>query len=338
MQATPDLSDDLLQWPYLSLLLASVGFAVAYFLYLFEIAPSLIGVFPRREITFLLGQLSVSLFAAYLVVVFVTRSDAVSTAPQPPAQPDRSAPAAPNVGSKEADVADDIAADTGSDGDIGSDIDADAADESERSDKDKAREAALTQFTQALDEHLGMLCAWYVAAHPEPPAEPPASYDALFGGEFAETVRRLDFATPYAAGSPDATWLAWSALRLTEFRRETMAIIEVHAGSIEPTVTERLHNLANSRLTKRVITADEADLPGHLPADTALLLFAAADRDDPLQAHLDILHDVVATHKSDSASSLTPIHERDCWGKDESQAGVAWAAPDSDAEQYYKLF
>lgn len=337
MQATPDLSDDLLQWPYLSLLLSSLAFGVVYLLYLFEIAPTLIGIFPRREITFLLGQLSVSLFAAYLVVVFVTRSDVISTSPQPPAQPDRPATAARSVGNGGTDVADDTGSDI--DGDIGSDIDDDAADENHRSDEDRAREAALTQFTQALDEHLAMLCAWYIAAHPEPPAEPPASYEAFFEGEFAEIVRRLDFSTPHdAPGSPDATWLAWSALRLTEFRRETMAIIEVHAGSIEPTVTERLHNLANSRLTKRVITADEADLPGHLPADTALLLFTDADSDDPLEAHLDILREVLATHETDAASSLTPIGDRDCWAGESPDPGVAWAAPDSDAEQYYKLF
>ena len=82
MQATPELSDDLLQWPYLSLLVSSVAVGVVYLLYLFELAPTLIGVVPRSQLIFLLGQLSVTLFGAYLVVVFVDRAAAATPGTQ----------------------------------------------------------------------------------------------------------------------------------------------------------------------------------------------------------------------------------------------------------------
>jgi len=336
MQATPDLSDDLLQWPYLSLLLSSVAVSLVYLLYLFELAPTLIGVVPRSQLIFLLGQLSVTLFGAYLVVVFVDRSTAPTPdALQSTARSDSLDGAVRHAGSAEqrsdgdsdADDTDGEAANVGDDG-----TDGDSGDET------STHETTMTQFTQAFDEHLGMLCAWYVAANPDLAGGPPASYDALFDGDFAETVRRLDFAAPHEGGPHDGTWVAWSAVRLTEFRRETMAIIDVHSESIDPTVGASLHNLANSRLTKRVLTADEAALPDHLPADTALVLFTEADSDDPLQAHLEVLRELLATHDAHSAASLTPLAERDCWSGDSPEAGIAQANAGSDAEQYYKLF
>jgi len=322
MQATPQLSDDLLQWPYLSLLASSVAVGVVYLLYLFELAPALIGVVPRSQLTVLLGQLSVTLFGAYLVVIFIDRSMATPDPGQSTARSDTSGGAGQHVDS------------TGQ----RRDVDNDGSTGDNSGDESSTRETAMTQFTQALDEHLGMLCAWYVAASPDSTDEPPASYDALFDGDFAETIRRLDFAAPYEGGSYERTWIAWSAVRLSEFRRETMAIIDVHSDSVKPTVGASLHTLANSRLTKRVITAEEAALPGHLPTDTALVLFTETNGDDPLHAHLELLGEILAMHETHSATSLTPISERDCWSGDSPKAGLARAQADSDAERYYKLF
>ena len=326
MQATPDLGDELLRWPHLSLLLSSVAVGVAYLLYLFGLAPTLIGVVPRSQLTILLGQLSVTLFGAYLVVVFVA---------QPPATPPSSQRSTTNTdaGRGAAQHTDD--AEQRHEGSIVGDASSDTA--GVNAGKATTHRTAMTQFTQALDEHLGTLCTWYVAASPTTTTEPPASYDALFDGDCIETIRRLDFAAPHTGGPPNGTWVAWSATRLTEFRRETMAIIDMHAESIDPTVVAALHNLANSRLTKRVITAEEATLPEHLPADTTLLLFGAAD-DDPLQTHIEVLGEMVAIHETHSATSLTPIDERECWRGDAAKSGVARAEPDGDAEQYYKLF
>ena len=335
MQATAELSDDLLQWPYLSLLVSSVAVGVVYLLYLFELAPTLIGVVPRSQLTVLLGQLSVTLFGAYLVVVFVDRSTAATPdSQQSIAQSNNQGGAVRHAGDAE----------HGSDGDTDAN-DSKGIDEGGNSttgdgntDENSTRETAMTQFTQALDEHLGMLCAWYVAAHPESTVTPPTSYDALFDGDFADTVRRLDFAAPHTGGPQDGTWIAWSAVRLTEFRRETMAIIDVHSESIDPTVGGKLHTLANSRLTKRVLTAEEAALLDHLPADTALVLFTETDGTDPLHAHLELVREMLAIHDTHSATSITPIGERDCWSGDSPEVGVARANPDADAEQYYKLF
>ena len=330
MQATPQLSDDLLQWPYLSLLASSVAVGIVYLLYLFELAPTLIGVVPRSQLTVLLGQLSVTLFGAYLVVVFIDRSAAATPdALQSTARSDSPNGAVRHTGS----------AGRRSDGDNeATDVGGDSGTDDDSSDENSTHETAMTQFTQALDEHLGMLCAWYVAAHPDSTGEPPASYDALFDADFAETVRRLDFAAPHEGGPRNGTWIAWSAVRLSEFRRETMAIIDVHSDSIEPAVGASLHNLANSRLTKRVITAEEAALPDHLPADTALVLFTETNGDDPLHAHLELLREMLATHETHSATSVTPIGERDCWSGSSPEAGVARANAADEAEQYYKLF
>ncbi|RJX42006.1 hypothetical protein DM826_10115 [Halonotius aquaticus] len=339
MQATPELSDDLLQWPYLSLLVSSVAVGVVYLLYLFELAPTLIGVVPRSQLIFLSGQLSVTLFGAYLVVVFVDRSaTAAPDTGQSTARSDTSGGAVRHAADAQQHSDGDSDADnTDRDGEA-TDIGDDGGSGDNSDDENSTHETAMTQFTQALDEHLGMLCAWYVAAHPDSIGEPPASYDALFDGDFAETVRRLDFAAPHEGEPHDGTWIAWSAVRLTEFRRETMAIIDVHSDSIDPTVGASLHNLANSRLTKRVITADEAALPDHLPADTALVLFTEADSDDPLHAHLELLREMLATHETHSAMAVTPPAERDCWSGDNPEAGVARANAAGDAEQYYKLF
>lgn len=342
MDATPEGDLPLFRWPSLGLLLSSLAVGIAYLLYLFDLAPALVGVFPRRAVTFLLGQLSVSLFAAYLVVVFVTRSpatagQAIPADPRPAAPTGRRSMAQSGRSSTDEAADDDTGpGDRREAGDTAvSGADADGDDDSGGP---TPRQAAMTQFTQALDEHLGVLCAWYVAAHPEPAIEPPASYEALFAADFGEVVRRVDFATPHPAGPPDGTWLAWSAIRLREFRRETMAIIDVYSASVEPTVVAALHNLANSRLTKRVLTAEEAALPAHLPADTALVLFRAGDTNDPLQAHIDLVEELIATHETHSTATLTPIDERDCWQGERPEPGVARAPPDSDAEHYYKLF
>ena len=196
--------------------------------------------------------------------------------------------------------------------------------------------AAMNQFTQVLDEHLGMLCEWYVASHTDLPSNPPTSYQALFSGDFAETVRQLDFSTNYdAESSRSTTWLSWSAIQLNEFRNETMAISDEHSDSIDSAVTEQLRALVNSRLTKHVITADEADIP----TDSALLLFSEADGYDPLATHLDMLNDILVLHGTQISASVTPIHERDCWDADHGpQPGVANADPDTDNEQSYELF
>ena len=321
MPSSPDFDPRVFEWPYVLLPLSSGVFGLGYVLYLFESAPALVGLFPRSEVRFVLSQLSIALFAAYLVVVFVTRTVTESS---------------------------DTASDSGADSREShqpagnSSADGDSADApTTRSAADSAatpvepQTAAMNQFTQALDEHLAMLCAWYVAANDDPPEEPPASYRALFADDFAATVRRLDFSTAYdAGGSKPTTWLSWSAVRLGEFRRETMAIIDIHSAALDPSVVEQLHTLGNSRLTKRVITADEADLP----TEPALLLFPD-DTDDPPSAHLDTLRDVLAIHETQGSSAVTPIHEQDCWTADRyPREGVARAAADSDDEQYYKLF
>ena len=307
MDAIVDSEYDLLQWPASTLLAASVAFGLGYLLYGFGYAPPLLGVFARTEVTFLFGQFSVALFAAYLVVVFVTgpiHDGAVPTA----------------AGAAAAD--DSLSASQANDDTL---------------------ETAMTQLTQPLDDHLSMLCAWYVAAHPAPPAEPPASYTALFDDEFAEVVRRLDFSTDYEPGGvTDPTWLAWSVVGLAEFRRETMAVLDVHSESLTPDTAAQLHTLSNSRLTKRVLTADEADLLGHIPATAALLLFSndgdTADDTDPLAAHLDTLQEVLALHERHSSRPLTPIENRDCWATDQLPThGIARAAADNDDERYYKL-
>jgi hypothetical protein len=188
--------------------------------------------------------------------------------------------------------------------------------------------AAMSQFSQALNDHLAMLCSWYIAADSNQPANPPADYHTLFSDEFTETVQQLDFSTGYdARSSTSATWLSWSSIRLKEFRRETMEIIADHDDNMQPEVTEKLHALVNSRLIKNVITAEEADLP----TDTEMLLFAKGDSDDPLTAHLDTLRDILSRDEIQSSLSVTPIDEQDCWDTDRyPRPGAAQADSDSD--------
>ena len=326
MSAVSDTDHDVLQWPYVLLPLSSAVFAIGYVLYLSESAPALFGLFPRSEVRLVLSQLSIALFAAYIVVILVTRTIAAVPVSEYPASSRDAATDATRNAATDTDSGPDVASEPDGTQRAGDSTGVDAG----------TQVAAMNQFTQALDEHLAMLCAWYVAAHADLPADPPASYHALLSDEFAETVRQLDFSTGYdAGGSRPTTWLSWSAVRLGEFRRETMAILAVHSDALDPAVTEQLHTLVNSRLTKRVITADEADLP----TEPALLLFPDTDTDDPLAAHLDTLRDILALHETQGTSSVTPIHEQDCWTTDhDPQPGVARADPDTDDEQYYKLF
>jgi hypothetical protein len=317
MAAPSDFDHDAMRWPYTLLPLSSAVFAIGYVLYLSEAAPALFGLFPRSEVRLVLSQLSIALFAAYVVVVLLTRT--ITTAPV----------------AEGSDTGSNSGADPQRDPDIASERDRTRGGDGTTA-ATGAQAAAMNQFTQALDEHLAMLCAWYVAAHGDSSPDPPASYHALLSDGFAETVRELDFSTGYdAGGSRPTTWLSWSAVRLGEFRRETMAILAVHSDRLDPAVAEQLHTLGNSRLTKRVITADEADLP----TEPALLLFPDTDGDDPLAEHLDTLRDTLALHETQGSSSVTPIHEQDLWAADsDPQPGVARADPDTDDEQYYKLF
>jgi len=198
---------------------------------------------------------------------------------------------------------------------------------------------ALTQISQPVNDHLALLSAWYVAAA-EPPIEQPESYQAAFDEQYTQTVSNLDFLKPYDVGAVDTdTWLARSATELTEFRRELLLLVDLYSESLDSDVVEQLYNLANSRLTKQLITVHESGMYTNTTQDETFALFSDDSNARALQAHLEVLQETLETLDEHEITD-EQIELDDCWQQDSlPNAGSARVAPDSNAtQQYSKVF
>jgi len=198
---------------------------------------------------------------------------------------------------------------------------------------------ALTQISRPLNEHLAMLSAWYVAAA-EPPVKQPSDFQTLFDEEYEETVEKLDFLAPYEIGAVDTqSWLAWSATELTDLRRELLLLVDLYSESLDPAVSEQLYSLANSRLTKQLITIHESGMYTNTTQDETFALLREQSNSQALGAHLEVLQEILEILDEQEVLDEN-IDLADCWQQDSSpNAGSARITPGSDkTEQYSKVF
>ncbi|WP_276252790.1 hypothetical protein [Halomontanus rarus] len=192
--------------------------------------------------------------------------------------------------------------------------------ESEEQDQHRRETIALQQLTAPINRNLTLLGNWYVASKREKPNEPPKSYNELFGPDYFESVKCLDFSKEYKTGNEKTiTWLSWSAKEMIDLRENIDETVKKYGDSMDTELVENLQSLSGSSLGSMIIQIEQTnalECNSNNSGKKAAPLLASEGWEDSLEKHVESLLNISQYYEENNSMAVSPVDKKGFWRDD----------------------
>lgn len=191
----------------------------------------------------------------------------------------------------------------------------------ERRRREREERAALLYLSDWFEDHLGLLCEWYVASLPKYPSKAPSTYEEMFNADFLSIVAVLDGYEEYPT-TPNAStkdWLSHSAHQCETFREALDNVLNRHSSALSSENLELLNDLRESDLMRQIIVRDGSRdaLPEWVSKDSTQLFISDTNYNrTELETHLTLVQDLIAAYDSYPEIQFKSPSQQVAWKED----------------------